>query len=173
MTGQAGRLYLAWTVFLLFSPCSTVAASINALATVTFEDFVKSCFPHLSDKLSTWTSKGLCRYSRWVVCSLRRNVHSGLTGINAHGAHEEFHIRIHTSKDIRRVTGKHYQLAYFSPTLSLTVFCTLPTLYVHHFNISCLCLVLTTSISLHGKVFCSLWPGTLSNKVKCFLFLSF
>ncbi|XDA84487.1 hypothetical protein R6Z07F_014297 [Ovis aries] len=40
---------------------STVAASINALATVTFEDFVKSCFPRLSDKLSTWISKGLCR----------------------------------------------------------------------------------------------------------------
>ncbi|KAM7086825.1 sodium-coupled monocarboxylate transporter 2 [Molossus nigricans] len=39
---------------------STVAASINALATVTFEDFVKSCFPNLSDKLSTWISKGLC-----------------------------------------------------------------------------------------------------------------
>uniref|UniRef100_H0VEQ5 Solute carrier family 5 member 12 n=1 Tax=Cavia porcellus TaxID=10141 RepID=H0VEQ5_CAVPO len=39
---------------------STVASGINALATVTFEDFVKSCFPHLSDKLSTWTSKGLC-----------------------------------------------------------------------------------------------------------------
>uniref|UniRef100_A0A8C8YRM9 Solute carrier family 5 member 12 n=1 Tax=Prolemur simus TaxID=1328070 RepID=A0A8C8YRM9_PROSS len=39
---------------------STVAASINALATVTFEDFVKNCFPHLSDKLSTWISKGLC-----------------------------------------------------------------------------------------------------------------
>uniref|UniRef100_A0A8C2NY77 Solute carrier family 5 member 12 n=1 Tax=Capra hircus TaxID=9925 RepID=A0A8C2NY77_CAPHI len=39
---------------------STVAASINALATVTFEDFVKSCFPRLSDKLSTWISKGLC-----------------------------------------------------------------------------------------------------------------
>ncbi|XP_052037355.1 sodium-coupled monocarboxylate transporter 2 [Apodemus sylvaticus] len=39
---------------------STVAASINALATVTFEDFVKSCFPHLSDTLSTWISKGLC-----------------------------------------------------------------------------------------------------------------
>ncbi|KAM7327609.1 hypothetical protein ACRRTK_013976 [Alexandromys fortis] len=38
----------------------TVAASINALATVTFEDFVKSCFPHLSDKKSTWISKGLC-----------------------------------------------------------------------------------------------------------------
>ncbi|XP_021049588.1 sodium-coupled monocarboxylate transporter 2 [Mus pahari] len=39
---------------------STVAASINALATVTFEDFVKSCFPHLSDTMSTWISKGLC-----------------------------------------------------------------------------------------------------------------
>lgn len=39
---------------------STVAASINALATVTFEDFVKTCFPHLSDSLSTWISKGLC-----------------------------------------------------------------------------------------------------------------
>ncbi|XP_074086498.1 sodium-coupled monocarboxylate transporter 2 isoform X2 [Macrotis lagotis] len=39
---------------------STVAASINALATVTFEDFVKSCFPSLSDRLSTWISKGLC-----------------------------------------------------------------------------------------------------------------
>ncbi|XP_054296808.1 sodium-coupled monocarboxylate transporter 2 isoform X3 [Pongo pygmaeus] len=44
---------------------STVAASINALATVTFEDFVKSCFPHLSDKLSTWISKGLCRSLIW------------------------------------------------------------------------------------------------------------
>ncbi|XP_062054043.1 sodium-coupled monocarboxylate transporter 2 [Lepus europaeus] len=39
---------------------STVAASINALATVTFEDFVKSCFPHISEKKSTWISKGLC-----------------------------------------------------------------------------------------------------------------
>ncbi|XP_028917185.1 sodium-coupled monocarboxylate transporter 2 isoform X4 [Ornithorhynchus anatinus] len=38
----------------------TVAASINALATVTFEDFVRTCFPNLSDKLSTWISKGLC-----------------------------------------------------------------------------------------------------------------
>ncbi|EAW68295.1 solute carrier family 5 (sodium/glucose cotransporter), member 12, isoform CRA_c, partial [Homo sapiens] len=44
---------------------STVASSINALATVTFEDFVKSCFPHLSDKLSTWISKGLCRSLIW------------------------------------------------------------------------------------------------------------
>ncbi|OWK17955.1 SLC5A12 [Cervus elaphus hippelaphus] len=49
---------------------STVAASINALATVTFEDFVKSCFPRLSDKLSTWISKGLCRYSRWIFYSI-------------------------------------------------------------------------------------------------------
>uniref|UniRef100_A0A8D0G8G5 Solute carrier family 5 member 12 n=1 Tax=Sphenodon punctatus TaxID=8508 RepID=A0A8D0G8G5_SPHPU len=39
---------------------STVAASINALATVTFEDFVKSCFPNLSENLNTWISKGLC-----------------------------------------------------------------------------------------------------------------
>lgn len=60
--------------FLFFS-CSTVAASINALATVTFEDFVKSCFPHISDKKSTWISKGLCRYSWWIhvvkyICSM-------------------------------------------------------------------------------------------------------
>ncbi|KAH0620839.1 hypothetical protein JD844_021658 [Phrynosoma platyrhinos] len=39
---------------------STVAASINALATVTSEDFVKNCFPHLSEHISTWISKGLC-----------------------------------------------------------------------------------------------------------------
>uniref|UniRef100_A0A7M4FVG3 Solute carrier family 5 member 12 n=1 Tax=Crocodylus porosus TaxID=8502 RepID=A0A7M4FVG3_CROPO len=43
---------------------STVAASINALATVTFEDFVKNCLPNLSENMSTWVSKGLCRYSR-------------------------------------------------------------------------------------------------------------
>ncbi|XP_013924673.1 PREDICTED: sodium-coupled monocarboxylate transporter 2 [Thamnophis sirtalis] len=42
---------------------STVAASINALATVTFEDFVKNFFPKLSNRASTWTSKGLCRAS--------------------------------------------------------------------------------------------------------------
>lgn len=60
-------------MFSFFSPCSTVAASINALATVTFEDFVKSCFPHLSDKLSTWISKGLCRYSRWIFYSISWN----------------------------------------------------------------------------------------------------
>ncbi|NXJ15823.1 SC5AC protein, partial [Odontophorus gujanensis] len=39
---------------------STVAASINALATVTFEDLVRKFFPNLSEKRSTWTSKGLC-----------------------------------------------------------------------------------------------------------------
>ncbi|XP_077785846.1 sodium-coupled monocarboxylate transporter 2 [Podarcis muralis] len=39
---------------------STVAASINALATVTFEDFVKHCLPNLSERTSTWVSKGLC-----------------------------------------------------------------------------------------------------------------
>ncbi|GAB0189771.1 sodium-coupled monocarboxylate transporter 2 [Grus japonensis] len=40
---------------------STVAASINALATVTFEDLVKKGFPNISEKMSTWISKGLCR----------------------------------------------------------------------------------------------------------------
>ncbi|NXX43011.1 SC5AC protein, partial [Tricholaema leucomelas] len=39
---------------------STVAASINALATVTFEDLVKKGFPNVSEKMSTWISKGLC-----------------------------------------------------------------------------------------------------------------
>ncbi|NXW09328.1 SC5AC protein, partial [Fregetta grallaria] len=39
---------------------STVAASINALATVTFEDLVKKGFPNLSENMSTWISKGLC-----------------------------------------------------------------------------------------------------------------
>ncbi|MGH0131366.1 UNVERIFIED_CONTAM: hypothetical protein FKN15_045917 [Acipenser sinensis] len=39
---------------------STVAASINALATVTYEDLVKNCFKNLSDRLDTWISKGLC-----------------------------------------------------------------------------------------------------------------
>nr|XP_009686751.1 PREDICTED: sodium-coupled monocarboxylate transporter 2 [Struthio camelus australis] len=38
---------------------STVAASINALATVTFEDFIKELFPDMSEKRSTWVSKGL------------------------------------------------------------------------------------------------------------------
>uniref|UniRef100_A0A8C7Q467 Solute carrier family 5 member 12 n=1 Tax=Oncorhynchus mykiss TaxID=8022 RepID=A0A8C7Q467_ONCMY len=39
---------------------STVAASINALATVTYEDFVKQCCTNLSNKASGWISKGLC-----------------------------------------------------------------------------------------------------------------
>uniref|UniRef100_A0A8C3NV87 Solute carrier family 5 member 12 n=1 Tax=Cyanoderma ruficeps TaxID=181631 RepID=A0A8C3NV87_9PASS len=39
---------------------STVAASINALATVTFEDLVKKGFPNLPEQMSTWISKGLC-----------------------------------------------------------------------------------------------------------------
>ncbi|NXS97492.1 SC5AC protein, partial [Jacana jacana] len=41
-------------------PGLTVAASINALATVTFEDLVKKGFPNISEKMSTWVSKGLC-----------------------------------------------------------------------------------------------------------------
>ncbi|CAL8294605.1 unnamed protein product [Boreogadus saida] len=39
---------------------STVAASINALATVTYEDFVKHCWANLSNTATTWTIKGLC-----------------------------------------------------------------------------------------------------------------
>ncbi|XP_062855073.1 sodium-coupled monocarboxylate transporter 2 [Trichomycterus rosablanca] len=39
---------------------STVAASINALATVTYEDFVSQYFKNLSNRAATWTSKGLC-----------------------------------------------------------------------------------------------------------------
>ncbi|XP_071752749.2 sodium-coupled monocarboxylate transporter 2 [Centroberyx gerrardi] len=39
---------------------STVAASINALATVTYEDFVKQWCVNLSNTASTWTSKALC-----------------------------------------------------------------------------------------------------------------
>ncbi|XP_038664248.1 sodium-coupled monocarboxylate transporter 2 [Scyliorhinus canicula] len=39
---------------------STVAASINALATVTYEDFVSHFFPNLTSKMSMWLSHGLC-----------------------------------------------------------------------------------------------------------------
>ncbi|KAK2834437.1 hypothetical protein Q7C36_015138 [Tachysurus vachellii] len=39
---------------------STVAASINALATVTYEDFVSQCFKNLSNKSAMWISKALC-----------------------------------------------------------------------------------------------------------------
>ncbi|XP_057603264.1 sodium-coupled monocarboxylate transporter 2 [Hippopotamus amphibius kiboko] len=59
---------------------STVAASINALATVTFEDFVKSFFPRLSDKLSTWISKGLCLLFG-VICTSMAVAASLLGGI--------------------------------------------------------------------------------------------
>uniref|UniRef100_A0A8C5A1N5 Solute carrier family 5 member 12 n=1 Tax=Gadus morhua TaxID=8049 RepID=A0A8C5A1N5_GADMO len=38
---------------------STVAASINALATVTYEDFVKHCWANLSNTATTWTIKGV------------------------------------------------------------------------------------------------------------------
>ncbi|XP_055048509.2 sodium-coupled monocarboxylate transporter 2 [Misgurnus anguillicaudatus] len=39
---------------------STVAASINALATVMYEDFVSQCFKDLSNRAANWISKGLC-----------------------------------------------------------------------------------------------------------------
>ncbi|KAG5273347.1 hypothetical protein AALO_G00150360 [Alosa alosa] len=39
---------------------STVAASINALATVTYEDFVSQCFKNISNQTASWISKGLC-----------------------------------------------------------------------------------------------------------------
>ncbi|XP_042197529.1 sodium-coupled monocarboxylate transporter 2 isoform X2 [Callorhinchus milii] len=39
---------------------STVAASINSLATVTHQDLVKGLFPNSSEKLSFFISKGLC-----------------------------------------------------------------------------------------------------------------
>lgn len=49
--------------FLLFVGFSTVAASINALATVTYEDFVSQCFRNLSNRAAMWISKGLCKYN--------------------------------------------------------------------------------------------------------------
>ncbi|XP_017578344.1 sodium-coupled monocarboxylate transporter 2 [Pygocentrus nattereri] len=39
---------------------STVAASINALATVTYEDFVSQCCRDISNRAATWISKALC-----------------------------------------------------------------------------------------------------------------
>ncbi|KAA0724057.1 Sodium-coupled monocarboxylate transporter 2 [Triplophysa tibetana] len=39
---------------------STVAASINALATVMYEDFVSQCFTGLSNRAANWISKALC-----------------------------------------------------------------------------------------------------------------
>uniref|UniRef100_A0A8C3GZS7 Solute carrier family 5 member 12 n=1 Tax=Corvus moneduloides TaxID=1196302 RepID=A0A8C3GZS7_CORMO len=59
---------------------STVAASINALATVTFEDLVKKCFPNLSEKMSTWISKGLCIFYG-VLCTSMAAAASLLGGV--------------------------------------------------------------------------------------------
>ncbi|KFQ37466.1 Sodium-coupled monocarboxylate transporter 2, partial [Mesitornis unicolor] len=59
---------------------STVAASINALATVTFEDLVKKCFPNMSDKMSTWISKGLC-ILYGILCTLMAAGASLLGGV--------------------------------------------------------------------------------------------
>ncbi|XP_056101693.1 sodium-coupled monocarboxylate transporter 2 [Rhinichthys klamathensis goyatoka] len=39
---------------------STVAASINALATVMYEDFVSQCYGDLSNRAANWISKALC-----------------------------------------------------------------------------------------------------------------
>ncbi|KAG8546281.1 hypothetical protein GDO81_019321 [Engystomops pustulosus] len=59
---------------------STVAASINALATVTFEDIVKKIFKNISNKKSTWISKGLCVVFG-IVCTVMAVVASLLGGI--------------------------------------------------------------------------------------------
>ncbi|KAM4617869.1 sodium-coupled monocarboxylate transporter 2 isoform 2-T2 [Discoglossus pictus] len=59
---------------------STVAASINALATVTFEDFVKKWFKNLSDRKSTWISKGLCVVFG-VLCTVMAVVASFMGGV--------------------------------------------------------------------------------------------
>uniref|UniRef100_U3I6R3 Solute carrier family 5 member 8 n=1 Tax=Anas platyrhynchos platyrhynchos TaxID=8840 RepID=U3I6R3_ANAPP len=81
---------------------STVAASINALATVTFEDLVKQCLPNLSEKKSTWISKGLCRYS--PSCSLGLCLFSTSTGCTLHS---------------RDVWGSHAGIIYPGNYLSL------------------------------------------------------
>ncbi|XP_040266359.1 sodium-coupled monocarboxylate transporter 2 [Bufo bufo] len=59
---------------------STVAASINALATVTYEDFVKSFFKNLSDRKSTWISKGLCVLFG-ILCTVMAVVASLMGGV--------------------------------------------------------------------------------------------
>ncbi|XP_063800401.1 sodium-coupled monocarboxylate transporter 2 [Pseudophryne corroboree] len=59
---------------------STVAASINALATVTFEDIVKNIFKNTSDKTSTWISKGLCVLFG-VLCTVMAVVASKMGGV--------------------------------------------------------------------------------------------
>ncbi|KAM3919273.1 sodium-coupled monocarboxylate transporter 2 [Leptodactylus fuscus] len=59
---------------------STVAASINALATVTFEDFVKNFFKDISDRKSTWISKGLCVLFG-ILCTVMAVVASLMGGV--------------------------------------------------------------------------------------------
>ncbi|XP_078540337.1 sodium-coupled monocarboxylate transporter 2-like isoform X2 [Lissotriton helveticus] len=59
---------------------STVAASINALATVTYEDFVKSCFKNISDRKGAWISKGLCVLFG-VLCTTMAVVASFMGGV--------------------------------------------------------------------------------------------
>eukprot|EP00079_Xenopus_tropicalis_P035067 XP_017948838.1 PREDICTED: sodium-coupled monocarboxylate transporter 2 [Xenopus tropicalis] len=59
---------------------STVAASINALATVTFEDFVKNIFKNISDRKSTWISKGLCVLFG-ILCTVMAVVASFMGGV--------------------------------------------------------------------------------------------
>ncbi|KAG8438219.1 hypothetical protein GDO86_008781 [Hymenochirus boettgeri] len=59
---------------------STVAASINALATVTYEDIVKNIFKNISDKKATWISKGLCVLFG-VLCTTMAVVASLMGGV--------------------------------------------------------------------------------------------
>uniref|UniRef100_A0A673G854 Solute carrier family 5 member 12 n=1 Tax=Sinocyclocheilus rhinocerous TaxID=307959 RepID=A0A673G854_9TELE len=55
---------------------STVAASINALATVTYEDFVSQCFRDLSNRAANWISKALCKYTQCVQDIKRGYAHN-------------------------------------------------------------------------------------------------
>ncbi|XP_063294360.1 sodium-coupled monocarboxylate transporter 2-like isoform X2 [Pelobates fuscus] len=59
---------------------STVAASINALATVTYEDIVKNIFKNISDRKGTWISKGLCVVFG-VLCTVMAVVASKMGGV--------------------------------------------------------------------------------------------
>ncbi|XP_078540782.1 sodium-coupled monocarboxylate transporter 2-like [Lissotriton helveticus] len=59
---------------------STVAGSINGLATVTYEDFVKSCCKNISDRKGAWISKGLCVLFG-VLCTSMAVVASFMGGI--------------------------------------------------------------------------------------------
>ncbi|XP_023675582.1 sodium-coupled monocarboxylate transporter 2 [Paramormyrops kingsleyae] len=59
---------------------STVAASINALATVTYEDFFKNSLGRVSDRTSAWVSKGLCILFG-VVCTSMAVAASHMGGI--------------------------------------------------------------------------------------------